>query len=304
MEYKKIFKNRKIRQKILRCIAWLPDKTMLKIQYRIKFGRKLNLNNPKRFTEKLQWYKMYYKNPELIECVDKYDVRAFVEKKGLGNILVESYGVYSNSKKIDFNKLPDKFVIKDTLGSGGNSVLIIDKTKQLNFDKIRMVLDSWVMRNAHIKDGGREWPYYSGKQPRLLIEEYLEPDDKEIGLIDYKFFCFNGNVEFVYVMCDRKLGTSIKVGIYDRNYRKLNVRRVGDPELPTDIGKPQKFEEMITIAEKLAESFPHVRVDLYNNKGMIKFGELTFYNASGYMKYDPDTFDKYIGEKFKLPKKL
>ena len=300
MDYKKLFKSRNMRQRILGMMSWIPDSTMLKIQYRIKFGRKLDLKNPKRFTEKMQWYKINYKNPLMIQCVDKHDVREFIRSKGLEQILVHSYGVYSSIDEIDFDSLPNRFVLKDTLGSGGNSVIICDKSKDKYPEVIVERLSHWVNRNAHIKDGGREWPYYEGKQPRILVEEYIEPENSSIGLVDYKFFCFDGKVEFVYAMCDRKLGDSIKVGIFDRNFKKLKVSRVGDPDLPVKIQKPANFDRMVEIAELLASEFPHVRVDLYNNRGIVNFGELTFYNASGYMKYDPDSFDYYIGKKFKL----
>ena len=130
MDYKKIIKNRETREKILRVLSFIPDKQMLELQYRIKTGHKLNLKDPRRFTEKLQWYKLYYKDPLLIRCVDKYEVRSYVEEKGLGDILTKCYGVFEKAEDVDFDSLPQSFVIKDTLGSGGNSVIIVkDKDK-------------------------------------------------------------------------------------------------------------------------------------------------------------------------------
>ena len=124
MDYKKIIKSRKVREQILRLLRFVPDKTMVKIQYRIKTGRKLNLKNPQRYTEKLQWYKLYYKNPLMIKCVDKYDVREYVKSLGLEEILNECYGVFDKVEDIDFDKLPNQFVMKDTLGGGGDRVII------------------------------------------------------------------------------------------------------------------------------------------------------------------------------------
>ena len=150
-----------------------------------------------------------------------------------------------------------------------------------------------------VKGSGREWPYYSGKNHRLIIEEMIESNPSEGGLIDYKFFCFNGKVEFLYVMGDREIGKSVKVSLFDRNFVKLPVSRVGDEEF-LKARKPENFDEMISVAEKLSEEFPHVRVDLYNVNGKILFGELTFYNASGYMLFEPDSFDVEIGKRWDI----
>ena len=300
MNYKKIIKSRAARVKLLKLLSFIPDKPMLQIQYRIKTGRKLNLKNPQRLTEKMQWYKLYYKNPIMPQCVDKYDVRDYVKSKGLENLLVPCYGVYEDEKEIDWNALPGQFVLKDTLGGGGNSVCIVRDKAAENLEKLRERLRRWTAVDHRKKSSGREWPYYSGKRHRIIIEQYIDAGESAGGLIDYKFFCFNGKVEFLYVMGDRAVGESVKVSMFDRNFNKLPVLRVGDQAF-AQAKKPENFEEMIRIAEKLSEDFPHVRVDLYNVSGKILFGELTFYNASGYMQYDPDSFDLDMGKKWKLP---
>ena len=298
VDYKKIIKNRDLRLKILRLLSFVPDETMIKLQYRIKTGIRLNLKNPKRFTEKLQWYKLYYKNPLMIQCVDKFDVRSYVKSKGLGDILVPCYGVYDSTSSINWDGLPQSFVIKDTLGGGGNSVIIVENKDQINKHRLMKTMSKWTAIDAHIKDGGREWPYYCGKKHRIIVEKNIKPNNG--SLTDYKFFCFNGTVVFVYAMSERLIGESVKVNIYNRNFNKLNVMRVGD--LPAGrMCKPKNYFRMVEIAEQLSKDFPHVRVDLYNVNGNILFGELTFYNASGYMKYDPDKFDYMLGNKFILP---
>ncbi|WP_270750153.1 ATP-grasp fold amidoligase family protein [Fusobacterium hominis] len=299
IDYKRIIKSRKIRLMILSWLSFVPDKLMLKIQYKIKMGKKLNLNDPKSFTEKMQWYKLYYKDPAMIQCVDKYDVRSYIKRKGYGEYLNKCYGVYTQPNDIDFSKLPNKFVLKDTLGGGGNDIIIcLDKTK-FNIEESKKIMNRWIA-SKKCRNAGREWPYYKGKNHRIIIEEYLEDHFSNSGLIDYKFFCFNGKVEFMYVMSDRSLGNKVSVGLFDREYNRLPYNREGDPPLVRNIPKPENYEEMINLAENLSKDFPHARIDLYNINKKIIFGEITFYNASGYMKYEPDDFDLYIGNKFNL----
>lgn len=296
--YKKIIKNRSMRLKILEMLSFVPDKMMIKIQYFIKTGNRLNLKSPQRFTEKLQWYKLYYKNPIMIQCVDKFDVREYVKSKGLEDILIPCYGVYDSVEQINWDELPNQFVMKDTLGGGGNSVIIVKDKKKTDIEELKRKGREWIDTKAHVRNAGREWPYYSGKNHRIIIEKYIEVDEKD-GLIDYKFFCFNGKIEFIYVMGNREVGEKVNVSIYDAKFNKLDVIREGDDTL-VDVKLPDNFSDLCRVVEILAENFLHVRVDLYDNENTINFGELTFYNASGYMKYQPDEFDYIIGEKFKL----
>ena len=297
MNYKKIIKSRSTREKILTLLSWIPDKTMLKIQYRIKSGRKLNLKNPKRFTEKLQYYKLYYRDPLMIKCVDKYDVREYIKECGYENTLNECYGIYNSADEIDFSTLPNSFVIKDTLGGGGNSVVICKDKSRLNIDELKGKLNGWTNRKL-VRNGGREWPYYSGKKNRILIEKYL--DNGSNNLIEYKFFCFHGRVECLYVLSDRKLGESVKISIYDRDFAKLPVKREGHDDVENNIDCPPNFNNMIHFAEKISQPFPHVRVDIYNINNNIVFGETTFFNASGYFAFNPDEFDFELGEVFDI----
>lgn len=297
MDYKKIIKSRNVRLKILRMLSFIPDKMMLKLQYRIKMGRKLNLKNPQRFTEKIQWYKLYYKNPKMIQCVDKYDVREYVKSKGLEDILIPCYGVYESVDQIDWESLPNQFVMKDTLGGGGNSVIIVKDKNNTDVEELKRCGAEWTSIRAHVRDAGREWPYYNGKNHRIIIEKYIESDANKGGLIDYKFFCFNGKPEFLYVMGERVVGKEVKVAILNSDYSETEVQRVGDTQYK-DYTKPYNYNEMKSIVEILSEEFPHVRVDMYNIEGRIYFGELTFFNASGYMKYNPDSADYVFGKKW------
>lgn len=299
MDYKKIIKSRNVRRAILRLLWIVPDKTMLKIQYYIKMGQKLNLKNPQRFSEKLQCYKLYYREPLMKECVDKYDVRNYVSKCGYKDILIPLIGIYDSPDQIDFEKLPEQFVIKDTLGGGGIEVIICKDKAQLNVEETKNILWKWVKRPTTYKVDGREWPY-GGKKHRIIIEKYIESNTDEGGLIDYKFFCFDGRFEYLYVIADRDFGNGAGLGVFDRNYNKLDVVRRDEKPLKRNIPKPDRYEEMITIAEKLAAPFPEVRVDLYSQEGTILFGELTFFDGSGYTVFLPDSFDFEMGRKFNI----
>lgn len=290
-----------MRIKILQFLKFIPDKAMVKLQYKIKTGRKLNLKNPTRFTEKLQWYKLYYRNDLMIRCVDKYDVRKYVEDKGLERILIPCYGVYNKFEEINIKELPDKFVMKDTLGGGGVSVIIIENKNETDIEQLKGKATQWVETPANYIDDGREWPYYSGKRHRIIIEKLIDSNIDRGGLIDYKFFCFNGEVKFLYVLADRVLGNDVALGIFDRHFQQLPVYRTDERKLSKTLIKPEKFDEMIDVAEILSKNFPHARVDLFFEDNQIYFGEITFFDGSGYMKYEPDDFDEQIGTSFELP---
>ncbi|MFW6016721.1 MAG: ATP-grasp fold amidoligase family protein [bacterium] len=295
--YKKIVRNQNTRFKLLGLLKWVPDKTMIKIQYRMKTGRKLNINKPKRYTEKIQWYKLYYKNPIFTQCADKYRVRKYVRSKGLGDILNRLYGVYENIEEINFDKLPKKFVIKTINGSGTN-IFCKDKDN-LDIDYVNKRLKNFFMRSS--VSAGREWCYYNISQ-KIIIEEFLEDENNPGKSInDYKFLCFNGQVKYIVLDVDRF--TNHKRNFYDVNWKYLKV----DSDCSTYgdiVKKPAALEDMIDVANKLAEKLPAVRVDLYWVNGRIYFGEMTFYPWSGYVNFNPDEFDFVLGNEFELPNSI
>jgi|LSQX01.2.fsa_nt_gb hypothetical protein len=299
MDYKKIIKSRSARLKILRKLSFIPDKPMLKTQYWIKTGHRLNLKNPKRFTEKLQWYKLYYRNPLMVQCVDKYDVREYVRSKGLEDILIPCYGVFNSVEEIDWESLPDSFVMKDTLGGGGNSVAIVRSKENNNILDLKTKAEAWASKPINKKGSGREWPYYSGKKHRIIIEHLLVDEDHvEEGINDYKIYCFNGKPFCIHV--DYARFGNHRRNYYDTSWNRLNVES-NYPKSEHDFLAPANLEKMLDIAHRLSSDFPFVRVDLYNIKGNIFFSEMTFFPASGYMWYRPDEFDFILGEQFILP---
>lgn len=300
MDYKKIIKNRELRIKILDLLSFIPDKMMIKIQYRMKTGRKLNLKNPQRYTEKLQWYKLNYRNLKMKKCVDKYEARKYIREMGCTEILNELYGVYNSPKEINFNALPNSFVIKDTLGGGGNSVIIVKDKSKLDIKEVTEQINSWI-RNATRKNPGREWVYDNQKH-RIIIEKFIDSKTENGGLIDYKFFCFDGKVCFVYGISDRSMGEKAYLGIFDKNFNLLPYYRVDENQLERKLEKPVNYDKMVKYAQLLGKEFPHARVDFYNVNGKIIFGEITFFDGSGYMKFEPDEFDFILGSNFNLKK--
>lgn len=281
----------------MQALSFVPDSTMVRMQYRLITGHRLNLKDPKRFTEKLQWYKLYYRDPLMAQCVDKYEVRSYVDQCGLGSILNQVYGVYDSPEEIDFDRLPESFVLKDTLGGGGNAVILVKDKSMLDEAAVRRQMAEWVHEPVHKKHPGREW-VYDGRKHRIIAEKMIVSNPDTGGLIDYKFFCFQGKVEILYIVKNHKMG------FYDEQFIPLSVYRtdcIKDyPILKEKVDKMNNYEEMIVIAQKLSQRFPHVRVDLYDVDGNIIFGELTFFGGSGYMTFEPDEFDYILGEKLQL----
>lgn len=296
MDYRKIIKSRDLRIKILSFLGWIPDSIMLRIQYWIQTKRKLNLKDPKRYTEKLQLYKIKYRNSNMLRCTDKYEVRKYIEEKGFGKYLIPLIGVYNNIEDIDFIKLPNRFVAKSTDGSGGNQILICKDKNLISEELFKEKLQGWISARKVIKHVGREWAYENKYPRRIIIEELLESSD----LCDYKFFCFSGKISYIYGISNRKVGQSAQVGVYDSEFNKLDVSRNDERPQEIPLEKPLNFDVMKSIAEGLSKEFPHVRVDLYNIDGKIYFGELTFYDGSGYMTFTPDSFDEELGKDFDI----
>ena len=301
MDYKKWLRNEHIRYAILNFLSFVPDKLMVQLQYRIKTGRNLNLSSPKRYSEKLQWYKLYYRNPLMAECADKASVRDYVKSRGLEYILNESYGIYDSIEDINWENLPQQFVIKDNLGGGGRSMIFVYDKSSINLSESNKIMQKWLDTPINKKHLGREWIYEKRKH-KILIEKLLINSAKD-DLPDYKFFCFNGKVFCSYMMMNYTLHHEEGVlGFLDRNFKLLKAHRADFKPMTVQPDKPQNYDKMVEIAEKLSSGFPHVRVDLYNLKGKIVFGEMTFFNASGYTNFVPDEFDFEMGEQFVLPK--
>ncbi len=277
-------------------IIRVSDKLFLKLKYYTKIGKKLNIQNPKTFNEKLQWLKLYDRNTRYTEMVDKYDAKNYVSNIIGEDYVVPTIGIYKNFDDINFNDLPNQFVIKCTHDSGG---LVICKDKRtLNQVIIRKKINKSLKKNYYYS--GREWPYKDVK-PRIIIEKYME-DKKEKEIRDYKFFCFNGEPKIMYVS-DNSHTDNQHSCFFDMNYKKINIKRKDYQEFKETPKKPINFEKMIDFSKILSNGIPHVRVDWYEINGKLYFGELTFYTCSGFIPFENEKWDYEIGEMLKLPKK-
>ena len=276
-------------------LNWLPDKIFLKAAFRARFGRKLDLNNPKTFNEKLQWLKLYDRKPEYTKMVDKYLVRDYVKEKIGEEYLIPLLGVWENPEKINFDELPMQFVLKCNHNSGLGMCICKDKNS-LDINKVKAELKKGIDQNYYLT--GREWPYKD--VPRRIIAEKYMVDESGYELKDYKFYCFDGKVKLVMINSDRMSLEKTKANYFDESYQPLDfVWGYENAEIPPQ--KPEKFEEMKYLAEKLSENISHVRIDFYQTPSGIFFGEITFFDGCGFDAIEPIEWDYKIGSWLKLP---
>lgn len=272
---------------------WISDKFMVKILYRDVFGRKLNLDSPKTFNEKMQWLKLYNRKDIYTSYVDKLAVKDIVAKKIGKEYIIPTLKVYDSINEISLSDLPNQFVLKCTHDSG--TVVICSNKKELNFKESKDKLKKRMSENYFYRL--REWSYKNVK-PRIIAEEFIN-DDKEGQLKDYKFFCFNGRVKFLKIDFDRF--SNHRANYYDLNMKLLPFGEVDFmPDRNHIEKKPQNFEKMLELAEVLSEGLPFIRVDFYNVDGKIYFGELTFFPASGLGKFTDEKWDVEIGNMLEL----
>lgn len=273
----------------------LPDKLFIKALYRFTFEKKLNLKNPKGFNEKMQWLKLYDRKKEYTEMVDKYKVKQYVANKIGKEYVIPLYGVWEKFDDIDFGSLPDKFVLKCTHDSGG--LVIVDNKDKLDIDKAKNKINN-SLKVDYFRPG-REWPYKNVK-PQIIAEKYMA-SDKQKELIDYKFFCFNGVPKLLYVSEGLSNHATAKMNFFDMDYNRMDFYRKDYNQFNELPPKPKKFEKMKELAILLSKNIPFLRVDFYEIDGMIYFGELTFYPCSGLIPFEPEEWDKKLGDMLKLP---
>lgn len=269
-----------------------PSRVFLKAAYYVVFGEDLDLKQPRAFTEKIQWIKLYDKNPLYTVITDKYMVRRYISEKIGKEYIVPLLEVWEKPRDIDFEKLPTKCVIKCTHDCG--SVIVYDKNKNID-TQIKKYIQKKYRRNFYYV--GREWAYKNIRR-RIVVEPYLV--DENGTLLDYKFFCFNGKVRFFKIDFDRHI--QHRANYYDVNGKFLNFGEEAYPRDPNrNVRMPNELHKMIALAEKLADGFSFLRVDMYNCDDNIMVGELSLYPGSGLLRYDPDEWDYMIGELLQIP---
>lgn len=276
---------------------FFPSESLyLKTRFRLEMGYSLHLKAPKTFSEKLQWLKLYDRRPEYTTMVDKYAVKEYVANIIGKDYIIPTIGVWDKPEDIDWDTLPNSFVLKTTHGGGGGGVVLCRDKSTIDKHKITEQLSLCLKQD--IAKYSCEWPYKNVKR-RIIAESIINPVQGD-ELLDYKFFCFNGRMEFMKVDIGR-------FGDHHANYynRDFELLPFGEilylPDVNAKVDKPNSFEKMIILAEKLAKGIPFLRVDMYNTGNNIYFGELTFYPASGLEKYVPEEWDEKIGKMLTLP---
>ena len=276
------------------CLNILPDKVYLQLLFRAHVGYKLNLERPLTYNEKLQWLKLYDRKDIYTMLVDKYEVKEIIGNKIGNEYIIPTIGVWDTVEEVDFDSLPDRFVLKCTHDSGG--IIVCKNKDSFDINNAKKILAKSMQKSYFYS--GREWPYLNIK-PRIIAEEYI--GDIEKVPEDYKFYTFNGEIDSVMLCKDREKGYP-KFFFYDMEWNRLEYQRI-EPNSETPINMPPNFDKMIEIVKMLAKDFLQIRVDLYNINGKIYFGELTFFNQSGFdidITYDTDL---YWGNKFELPER-
>lgn len=270
---------------------WLPDKPYLQLLYRFKMGHRLNLKNPKTFTEKLQWLKLYDRNPLYTRIVDKFEVKDYIASIIGKEYLIPTLAVWDNVENIDIEALPDKFVLKTTNGGGGSGVVICKDKRSFDLELAKKRLVESIKSNIYI--GFREWAYKNIK-PRIIAEKYME-DNVTGDLRDYKYYCFNGEPKALLIATERFSSNHAYFDYFDmeRNHLPFTQGGNNNPCMPM---LPEQFEEMRTLSQKLAAGFKHIRVDLYVVNKKVYFGELTFFDSSGFEAFNPPVWDYKFGE--------
>lgn len=274
----------------------VPDKMYLRIKYYLRMGKWLNLKHPQTYNEKIQWLKLYGRTPMNKIMSDKYLVKQYIAKRLGDAYVIPLLGVWDSPDEIDFNALPNKFVLKCNHNSGGGMYICKDKTK-LDVEKIKDGLREGLKEDYFVRS--RENAYKD--IPRKIIAEAFMEDSASKDLRDYKFFCFNGEPKVMFVATGRELGEhEVKFDFFDMNYNHLPITN-GHPNSNPYPTKPKTFDEMKRLAADLSKGIPHVRVDFYEVDGKAYFGEFTFSHWGGMTPFEPEEWDMTFGNWIKLP---
>lgn len=285
---------KKILYGLIKKLKFLPPDVYVKYYYEYYSGKKIDLKNPVEFNQKIQWLKAFYKPPVLTQLVDKYSVRPYIAKKIGEQYLNNLLGVYYKFEDIDFDSLPNQFVLKGVHGCNYN--LIVEDKSKLDRKKTKKLLKKWLRRNYYYSSG-LEWAY-KDVRPRVIAEQFLKEEGKEV-LNDYKFYCYRGNVDMVQIDIGR--GSEHSRCYYDMQWNKIPITKGKVKMFDGEYLKPENLNDMVKLAQVLSEPFPFVRVDFFSVNGKIYFGEMTFYPGDGRHDFKPVEYNKILGDKIVLP---
>lgn len=279
----------------------MDDEAYLKRKYKACMGKELNLDSPQTFNEKLQWLKLHACKPEYTMMVDKYAVRKYIANTIGKEYLIPLLGVWDNPDDIDFDSLPNQFVLKCNHNSGLGMCICKDKNK-LDIAKVKAELRKGLQQDYYLSN--REWPYKNVAR-KIIAEKFMEDDNDnaDLGLIDYKFFCFNGTPKFAYVAQGAAKAYKSKINMMDLEWKSMPFQRTDHPQFEKVPDKPINFQKMVELSKILAKDIPFVRVDFYEINSKLFFGELTFFPGSGYIPFEPEEWDYKLGEWIRLPMK-
>ena len=277
--------------------AFLGDEAYLKIFFRARMSRRLELKNPKTFNEKLQWVKLYDRRPEYTMMADKYLVRDYIAKKLGPDHLIPLLGVWDDPDQIDFDRLPDQFVLKCNHNSGLGMCICKDKSN-LDIQKVKKDLKKGMSQNYFLS--GREWPYKNIPR-KIICEQFMTNGGQELA--DYKIHNFNGEPRFILVCADRFSKTGLTEDFYTPQWEHMEIKRPALPNATKPIPKPEQLEQMLAFSRILARDIPFARTDFYVIDGKVYFGEITFFPASGTAPFEPSSWDETFGAWLTLPQK-
>ncbi len=277
---------------------FMGDEQLVRLKYRLETGRRLDLADPRRFTEKIQYLKLWYRKPEFTALVDKIAAKKYVETRLGKHLLIPTLKVWNSPEEIAPDDLPDQFVLKTTHGGGSNGVIVCKDKSTFDFAEARKRLDRAMKADIYMYQ--REWPYKNVRR-RILAEPYMQNED-DAELTDYKFYCFDGVPRYCQVIANRHTGETIDFFDMEWNHQEFVGLNPACGNSPTPIRKPTRLEEMYRTAFALSEGLPFLRVDLYEINGKVYFGEMTFYPASGMGAFSPDEWDFRLGDLITLPK--
>lgn len=278
-------------------LTWIPDELYLKTMFMFRLGYPLNLRKPKTFNEKIQWLKLYDRKPEYAQMVDKYDAKLFVSDRIGDRYIIPTIGVWDCVDDINFDYLPNQFVLKCTHDSG--SIIICPDKGKLDKNAAKKVLSKGLSRNMF--DWGREWPYKNLKR-RIIAENYLR-DESGYDLKDYKVLCFNGEPKLIELHQNRYTANQSQ-DYYDTDWKKTGITQNGTQVFKATnqpVDKPKTLQEMLELSRILSKGIPLLRVDWYSIRDQLYFGELTFYDGSGFEPYDSYDDDLLLGSWIELP---